>query len=583
MAVILMSVSLILSNAGAVNANTSHPVRMWGDISSTYRTWAYEGGDSYASEWLNISSFNASSYVVEPWIALINGGIVYSVDETNSNDQESVEDQYINGKIQLDIFPTSRFPFTAYANKSRNELDDIRYFSDVTNTRLGLTQLYRSEDGRQNLRGNFERNIRDDVASSYISDNFILSASNQLSDQVLHGDIQYGKVVDDVQDNKAISYSITGRQSYNKSSNLTIENLVSSSVVDNEFASTISETEASQLSSLLSWRPDNRKDVRVTGSVRISDLELQTQQQDVNVNNNEINVQENAILNINQGVIYNYSSHILISESINGSYNRSDEGTRFTGIESGGITYIPDVVYSSIGDYSWSVGSNVNNLHGDVENEQTLNNRLGHSLSQNTILGTGYSFQSDINQSLNYENRSANENTLTLDHSLSMSLNKSSNNNQSVIRFFVSDVRREDEEKINYQLINLQISGDFRLDRDSHFIGNLTLQKSFHEDDQSRSETTVMNGQLDYVRNRLFQALRLNYRSVLKFRKQESESDTLISQLTNSDPESDVEWSNSLNYKIGRLDTRLKLDFVKTDNKYDRLIMVQINRSFGDL
>ncbi len=304
LAVILMSVAFMMSNAGAVNTYNNRSVRMWGDISSTYRAREFDAGESHATEWLNMSSIYASSYIWRPWFALINGGLSYSVDDTSVSGQEPVQDQYASGKIQLDLFPSSRFPFTVYASHSRNELDDAVFGRDISNTELGLTQQYRSKNGRHHYRGNYEHNIRDDEINSFVSDSLLVSSSNQFTNQVLYGDVQYDRVIDDAEQDEAISYSITGRQSYAKNSDFTIENLVSSSVVDNEFVNTTSQAETAQLSSLLSWRPNNRNDLNVTGSLRISELEVKTeQQQDVTVN--EITEQDSATLNINQGVIYN--------------------------------------------------------------------------------------------------------------------------------------------------------------------------------------------------------------------------------------------------------------------------------------
>lgn len=580
---VLMSTGLIMSSAGATSRYNDRSVRVWGDISSTYRDREYDGGDSHASEWLNMSSISASSYIWQPWFATAMGNLAFSVDETEVSGQEPVQDQYISGRFQLNLFPTSRFPFTAYTSHSRNELDDVIFSRDVTNTELGFIQQYRSVDGRHHYRANYERNLRDDEINNYITDTWVLSSSNQFKNQVIYGDIQYDKVENEIQTDKAVSYSVTGRQTYNKVNNLTLENLVSTSAVDNEFLSTETRSETAQFSSLLSWRPGNRDNLNITGSFRVSELLLENIPDTQNPSAGDVNEHEISTLNINQGLIYNYSRNIIINESINGSYNKNDGETQFTGSESIGINYSPDTIKLLIGNYSWSVGGTINNTHGDVENEKSLNSRISHSLSDSYILSKSAVLNTDITQSLNYDYRTISEDSETLNHSFSVTWNNSTITNQSFIRFLASDTRILDTEENSFQLFNLQFTGQFRINRYTRVTGNLTLQKSIQNSGQEQTDSEVINGQMDFYRNRLFQIPRLNFKSELKFSRQQSESERFISELTTNEPDSEVEWKNSLDYMIGRFEAKLGLDYIKSDDEFDRLIKIQIKRSFGDL
>ena len=49
------------------------------------------------------------------------------------------------------------------------------------------------------------------------------------------------------------------------------------------------------------------------------------------------------------------------------------------------------------------------------------------------------------------------------------------------------------------------------------------------------------------------------------------------------DPDTEASLENSLQYRIGRLEIELDIDFIKVGDVYDRLFKFQITRSFGDL
>ncbi len=572
-------VVVMLTNSSVAEAS---PLRLWGDISSVYRTRDFDEGESRTADWLNMSSINASSYIWQPWFALINGGLTLSLDDFDATDQQPRKDKYLTGNMQFDLFPTSRFPFSMYANHSRNELDDELFSRDITNTELGLGQQYRSLSGNHHYRFNYKRNYRDDDnVDNYLSDSVLFSSTNQFTHQVLNGDLQFDRVNSETAADETSSFVVTGRQSYNRFENVTVENLLSSSIINSDFINTSSEIESNQFSSLMSWRPSGRKDMNVTGSLRLAELQLSSEiTEGVVTRESALQEQDNFSLNINQGLIYNVSDHVFFSESINGSYTQVRNETLFTGNENIGTNYSPDSIGTVLGHYNWSVGVNLNNQHGDIENQQSLNTQLSHSLSQDFLTGEQSTLQTDITQSYNYDYRLEGEVVKTLDHSLSLSWSKSNTHANSVIRFLFTDSRTDGiEDDTNFQLVNLQLSGQFRFNRLSSLTASLTLQQT----DQQNSVNRVSNGQLLFVRKRLFQLPRLNFKSELKFSEQQSDIERAFSTFQSEDQPSDVSWKNKLDYMIGRFDARLSLDFIKNDDDCDRLIQIQFTRSFGDL
>jgi hypothetical protein len=179
----VVKLSLVLamvSGSDVMAAESGDIVRIWGDLSSTYRE--RESGDSDATlrNLRNTGTINASSYIWRPWFALINGSLSLSLDETDTSGQETVKDEYSTGDVQFDLFPTSRFPFRAYLIESRNEIDNRSFDQIVKSTEYGFSQQYRNEDGTGNYLADYENNEQDRGGQEkFQSESLLLSASNR--------------------------------------------------------------------------------------------------------------------------------------------------------------------------------------------------------------------------------------------------------------------------------------------------------------------------------------------------------------------------------------------------------------------
>ena len=580
--IVPVSLVMMVASVDAQDSVNSSPVRVWGDITTIYRTRDFNGGNTTADNWLNIGTVNASSYIWRPWFALVSGGVSLSFDETEVTDQEPAKTEYVTGRIQFDLFPTSRFPFRLYHSKNRNELDDDLFNREISNSETGIAQQYRSLNGKHHYRAEYkQRSRRDDDFESLEGKSLLFSGSNHFDRHALNTDIQFDSVDDLDENEQANSYSVTGRHSYDDQSNFSIENLVSTSSIENDFLDSSTDTETAQFSSFLSWQPENRNDINLTGSFRLADLAI-NQSENVNTPADDSLETESQTLNINQGLVYEYSDNLLFRETINANYSESENQDQFVGNESLGASYAPDRIDTDLGDYGWSAASTLNNQHGNVESRKSLNNNFSHSLTNDFSDENSYSLRTNLTESLQYDYQPEEVDRRALDHSFSITWSDSIQNDQSLIRFSISDSRSEEREERVFQLANLQYSGFFRLSRFSRLSGNITLQKTKQTVEDIESENTVTNGQLEFSRDRLFQVPRLVFRSKLSLSKQESDSERLISQLED-DSETDVSWENSLNYLIGRLEIRLNLDYLKSDDDYDRLFKIQITRSFGDL
>ena len=152
------------NHAPAQDYISNIPVRVWGDISTLYRARESDSGDSRAraTERLNIGTINASSYIWQPWFALVRGGLTLSENTSDSSEQESAKTEFLSGNFQFDLFPTSRFPFQFYYNQSHNNLDDDLFDREIVTTEYGIGQQYRSKDGNNHYFAKFIQNQREE-------------------------------------------------------------------------------------------------------------------------------------------------------------------------------------------------------------------------------------------------------------------------------------------------------------------------------------------------------------------------------------------------------------------------------------
>lgn len=568
-----------MTSLAGTSAAEDGAVRVWGELSSTYRLRESVGGDSENTNWLNTGTISASSYVWRPWFALVNGSLSLSVEESEDEGQEKSEDEFATGDVFVNVFPTSRFPFRAYYIESRDQFDNNSSRFDIETTEYGVSQQYRSPDGRHNYLADYENNRQDNSArNNFTAESLLLSGNDRIGDHVLDTDLKLDRVDNTSSDERAETYSITLDHSYRDTSNWAIENLLSTSSTENDFSDSINDIETSQLSSFVSWHPQNRKDLKFTGSLRLSETRQEQQSDDVMVT--DVGQTEAETANLNQGLVYEYSDNLQLSESINANYFEDESGDRFSANEALAARYSSDRVGTGLGDYGWSAGTAYNNVHGDVEREHTLATQFSHSLLNDYSNAGEYQFRTNLTQSFTYQSRSVEEDEKNIDHSYSVTWSSMALKQQNLLRLFISDSRSLNRDDDNFQLVNLQYTGSNSITRYSQLSGNATLQYSRQETEGMRSEQTVSNGQLEYRRSRVFQLPGMFFTSLLKLSERQSETERLIED---NDSATEASWENSLLYRIGRLEAQLDIDFIKIGDDYDRLFMFQLTRSFGDL
>jgi len=571
---------MLLTHTHSVTAQA--PVRIYGDLTSVYSEREFGNGNSSSKGWLNIATINANSYIWQPWFALISGGLSFATNEQQFNDEEPTQSEFINGKFQLNLFPSSRFPFTLYASQSQNDLTDKLINRTTTSTIIGMRQQYDSQDGRESYNANIERTTRDDFAQdSFVSDIINFSARKRMDENDLSGSIDYA-TTESPNNNDATNYSVTGRHSYSGSRNLSWENLASSTQTHSDFINNTVDTAENQYSSFLSWRPEDNNKLTITGNFLISDFEQTTEQKDPALLGTIVAKSDRPFVNLNQGLIYNYSPRVTFTQSANLSRSQIGDESQVVASESGSAGYNSESLKTSAGLYNWNTSASVSNTHGDnIESASSVSTQLGHSLSKDFLLTPENRIQSSFSQSIGYSTGTSRRDSSSLNHSATLSWSESTFLNKTSIRLTASDSRSSSEDESKFQLLNLQVTNDYRYGRNTTLLASMTFQKSWIETSGETSTSQNSNGQLNLIQSRLFNTPELTYKSKLKFSTQKSSSNN--DSVVDDDSSNDNSWENELVYRVGLFESRFKLDYVKNDDQYDRLILVQLTRNFGDL
>ncbi len=560
----------------------SAPVRVWGDLTAIYRERDYNAGSNSAVDSLLISTVNVSSYIWQPWFALVDGSLSLTSDKRENSDQVNVDNQYLRGKFRLNLFPSSRFPTLFYAEKNTNERYDELFARNIVNTVVGLRQQYISLDGKHFYSANIERAEREDIdQESFVNDSANVKARYKMNNNIFYGDVDYSKIEKPTRDD-ALNYAVTARHTYANNSNFTVDSRVSTTQSHNDFITNSNDTKNNQVSSFLLWRPGRNPNLHITGSLRVSDLEQRYQQYDANLITNTDNISERATININQGLIYNYSPRITFTESINRTELQNKKTQQYINSEAVGVTYNSGSLDFNSGFYNWYASSNLNRQYGaTIQSEKYFKNQLGHSLSKDFMYHQAVLIQTTFNQSVAYEIRKNQENSSYFNHSVTANWSKSNFVNTSAIRFTYTDIRNMSIENNVFQLANIQFSYDYRINRHTHFLANVTVQKSQISTNLKTTNTQYSNGQISYNTSRFFNVTGLSFKSELRISNKVNDGDEITSSKYGS--YRDNMWRNEVVYRIGLFESRASLDYVKNGEVYDRVFKIQFTRNFGDI
>lgn len=565
------------------------PVRWGGVLSAGFRQNRSDGGGSSNTQ-VYEGRLRVNTYIMQPYIALVAGDFGLSLLRSGSGggDGSAVSNNLtgtaINGSGSLNIFPQSRFPFQATVALSDSRTDGSFSTTDTKGQRLSLQQSYRPEVGRWRASGQYDRST---LSGSFGSDVVNRLGGDFATDFDRHGLSLNGSWSNNVSE-EGTTTDLAGvmRHSFRHSDELSFDTTgtYTTEKFDLDSGSFIrsGDTRSAQIFSFASWTPLDSP-WRGTANLRYFD--------------NASNFGDDSFQSRNLGgsasLSYQASNNLSLFGVFSANSNQTGEDRSLTTSQVGGLSYSGDPHMFGETAYSWyGSGSVSNSTASEGDAQRSVDGSLGHSLQRTWVPSEVTQLSASFNQSVS-TNRSTGfgaTSSSSLNNTVSLSLNATpSDELTGFVSASLSDSRVFGDSKSSFQLLNLQMSGNWRINAYSQLGSNMTWQLTrnasstndeFAGRTQSGSQSNSLSGDLNYAHTRAFGVRNLRYTAA--FRANTGVSSTRQSGDPNAGRERvTLDLDQRLNYRIGRLNTELQLRVGEIEGRRESLIYFNVSRDFG--
>lgn len=567
------------------------PVRVWGELGYDYRIEDFNGG-----EHVGLLRVNGFTYIAQPWIAQVQGGFGISVRDSDF-DTNSSSGEFVSGDARLRLFPLSHFPFEAFAELTDSNTDSELLGLDVQRFRYGLEQRYTSkrfgvfrfryehidrDEVVTETEGNEEPELRTDT-----SDRWQLSYVKNTRKHGFNFNSEYVNIDRDEARDDTSTLFATLRHRYRPAPTFSVESRVTRNSNSIERDPIGFQSDVNELHSLAQWRPRTQKPLHVIGTLRVLQSTTSTELSEASAVTGTATV----------GGFYQLSEQWRLRA--NGSITRTerDEGE---GLDSNSVRVGAD--YTSLArkvggfDYRWFASPQAEHLQDEKGGVDTLALEIGHGVNRNWARSRGASIQTNARQSIAFIHDTDGRSTQVLQHNLASAWTQRRGSISQIVRLSFNDSRtfggggRLGNEEREFQLVNLQGTVDYRLNRDASVRGSLSIQTTrsvqpvltntvLPDDYAAWRPTSTVN--ISFEHRRVFNVPRLLFRSTF-----DHISDAylpFVDQSVDLDDRKNTTWENRLEYAIGRLQLRLIGRYTRTKDDDTSLVLFQVRRFFGNL
>lgn len=554
------------------------PVRIWGSIAYDLRA---EDVENQQRTYQNLitTTVNASSYLWEPWFAIVNGGIGVTLSKVDDGDLAG-NDHFLTGYGRLYLLPQSRFPFEAHYEVSDSRIDSgLGASSDYRSTRFGLSQRYRPEQSGFQFQVSYDHNTQDaTITGKDVQDTFQFDAARNWNKQTASFNTNWSRNRRLSTDEETLYRTIVGRHSYAPSANLSVETVANWTETD--FSLRLFDTDSAfrQINTIAFWRDPNRP-VTITGSARL--FSLSTRADGATTDSTQISGNVGAVYLVNPNLRLTGNVTLTRSEIANERFATSNESV--------GASYQGDTVSIGQFKYDWFTGATLSYATDDRGQDGfVFGSQLGHSLTRTYVIGEGSRLSFSAGQNFAAQSGAINEDesasTKQVVHYASATWSKLADATSTFVRLNVSDSRFLDGRKEHFQLINLQATRNHELSQHSTWSGNLTVQSIRQRSEldgvvvgADRGFLTLTSADLSYQHRRAFGVPRLRFFSQFRVNR-----DDLLQVLGEPVQREQNSWENRLDYTIGRLESRLTFRLSEIDSQRRWLLMWRLIRYFGE-
>ena len=584
-ALALSVLSPILSAPRAL-AQTSSPVTYWGEIGYDFRFDSLEGAPNLTQH-IGRLSVNGTTYVWQPWLAQFDAGIGVALREED-REPDNRSGVLTTGNARLKLFPASRFPFEAFAERTDSDIDGEITGFDLETTRYGVAQRYTTVGGTA-LRVRAERTeqqgtTRGEADRRDVSDLLQLGFSRSFDNHNISIDSNFNQIEREETQERVSRIFSSARHDYRPSPALSVNNLFTFSDTRFDREDLDFETSFLQFNSFSFWRPDTEKPLLVNGSLRYLGIESEVASRKSRAD----------AVTATVGSIYELTPQWSATGDFGFTQRIDDDGADdLQHFQTLGTRYTSDSIPLGAFEYSWSGGGEISNISGETTFEGTrqgavqgIDLEFGHDLDYRTPLSGG-TLTMNVGQGVDMSFDTSERSVQTLIHSAGLSWSRFDWSASTFARLSANDARtfggggRFGDEESEFQIINFQLSREQQITRDSTWSGNLTVQATRQDSAGGAAPEwrPIASADLTYRHRSLFGVPRLHFRSTLRFL-----SDAYVPLLQDPVEPNDrnnKEWENRLEYSIGRLDLELIGKLSDIGDRDRALVLFRLTRRFG--
>lgn len=567
------------------------PIRWGGTVSAGVRRSSSDTSSGSTSQ-VYEGRLRANSYLWKPYIALVSGDFVLtSMRSQESGDVSSnnLVGTSVTGNGTLQLFPQSRFPFSASLALSDSRSEGSLSDSNVKQKRLSLRQDYRPQVGQWTAAAAYDRSELTGAFGSDIVDRVFGNFSNSRERHSVNFSGDFSRSQAAGQTGK--SYFLGANHGFAYSDELSLSTNASLTGQQFDLDTDSATAQSLQVFSYGNWSPAESK-WRGSANLRY----FQT--------NNTVGGEDFASRIVGAAANLNYQANRNLSFFGAAGLN-ADTDNNLTSSQSLGVSYSGDPLRFGNYDYSWFTSASLSNAtSGGGDSFRSVTGSVGHSLMRTWQTSERTTLSGNLNQSVSSSRSTGigSSSTTSFNHGASIGMQANAGDTLTgYLSASASDSRTTGDTTSSFQMLNVQLTGNWRINQYSELDSNLTWQWSRQEsendqpvvlvdefgrplfrEDTSRTGNTSLAGGLGYSHRRVLGLRGLRYR--LDFRANTNRDDSRRFGNPNALRQQDratLDLDQRLFYRIGRLDTELQYRIAEIEGRRNQLIFFRVSREFG--
>lgn len=572
------------------------PIRWGGDASVNLGSTKSQGAPRDTQVYESIG-LRADSYVYEPWFARVSGMLrVMQMNDSllsKSVSTATAGSTTYTGNGTLNMFPMSRFPFTALYDVSDSRSSGELVPAGYTSRRLGLRQSYVPLAGADNYQISYDQST---VTSHQGGSDIAKSLAGSMSDRV--GSHNYGfnfnrysNTREGGGDHSEI-VNFNANHSYRPDTLFAVSNMlnlgnsryrlsnagnaaagINPSVMD-------SSNRFQQLNSFTTWRPGETSPLMLSGGARLYQSQANSGTGETDARTLSANAAATYTLNQNAS----FSGSGMVSQA-----SSADRETTVTNL-SAGANYIGDARRFGQFNYGWGGGATATRIdQSDQDSRSIVTARANHNINRPFVLAP--TSMLNLNASQSFANNSGAGTYHTLTHSAGAAWNsRPTEVSSTLLGINATDSKSFGATQQHFQMVNLQSNGQLQFSRYATGGVNLTIQGTRQSlttnsllgvpQTPTASYNWTTNGGFNYQHTQAFGVPRLRYSAFFNANQYqvrtrfEGDINAPIARVNKS-------LEQRLDYNIGRTQLQLQLRVAEMENRNYSMLYFRLLRQFG--